>query len=200
MSNTVDKQASLHGLEGETLDRVAVQVQPLDERQTPTATARNAGTDLTSYSALDLGGRERGAWHGDGQSIAPPRPVIEDAPRTERQAAAAWGHEQPNPAQDRVPNDRALDLVDAAGTGGYILAVMQAGVGGAPTGTYHLALLDTNGAVAPELLANEQGRALTYPSAEAASADRDRLFELAAERELEHALEDERGFAHGLTR
>jgi hypothetical protein len=177
MSNTVDKHASLHRFDGQTVERVAA--------------------DTT---VLDLGGRERGAWHGDGQAIAPPRPVSEDAPMTDRQAAAAWGHELPDAEQDRTPNERALDLVIAAGTGGYVLAVMQAGVAGAPTGAYHIALVDTSGLVSPELLKNEQGHALTYASAEAASTDRERLIELAAERQLEHALEDEHDIEHGVSR
>ena len=139
------------------------------------------------------GARTLGEWHGEGRFIAGPR----DAGRAYDllQATQDWGHRDPPPS--REPSERALDLVALAGQGqyqlraepnepgGYVLAVAHTERG------YHLALIDSKGSVAPELLCNTDGKALTYESAEAAEADAGRLIELAAEREQERALEAE---------
>ena len=130
------------------------------------------------------GGRGRGAAFADGRSVEPPKPQPDLWVQTdERAAAAAWGHD----VHSLEPNERALDLVDAAGQGGFEIHAVQNQYG------CGLALVDTSGAIAPEPLCNPAGFPLAYRSTAEAEADIGRLCEVAEDRQRE--LENDCGMS-----
>lgn len=131
-------------------------------------------TDEASY-----GGRGRGAVFADGRSVEPPKPTVD--------MVADWGN--PRDLGSREPNDRALDLVDAAGSGGFEIHTVRG------PGYAQLALVDTTGATPPEYLRNVEGQPLTYENEAAAEADIGRLCEVAAERQREMENENDCGMS-----
>ena len=111
------------------------------------------------------GGRTRGGEFAAGRSVEPPKPTVDIEPHW------GWGSLE--------PNDRALDLVDAAGHGGYeIRAVRGDGCAG-------LQLVDTTGSTPNEFLRNVEGQPLLYATKAEAEGDIGRLIELAEERQNE---------------
>lgn len=129
-------------------------------------------TDEASY-----GGRGRGAVFAEGRSVEPPKPTVD--------MVANWGTD----LGSREPNERALDLVDAAGNGGFEIHTVRG------PGYAQLALVDTTGATPPEYLRNVDGKPLTYESTAEAEADVGRLCEVAAERQRELENENDCGMS-----
>ena len=132
----------------------------------------NETNDEASY-----GGRGRGAVFAEGRSVEPPKPTVD--------MAANWGTD----LGSREPDERALDLVDAAGNGGFEIHAVRG------EGAAFLALVDTTGATPPEYLHNVDGQPLTYMSSGEAEADVGRLCEVAAERQREMENENDQGLS-----
>ena len=127
----------------------------------------------TDNDEAAYGGRNRGGAFADGRSVEPPQPTVDIAPNW------GWG--------SREPNERALDLVDAAGHGGYEIRTV------AGDGCAGLELVDTTGSTPSEYLCNVDGKPLLYGSTAEAEADLGRLIEVAEERQNE--MENDQGMS-----